>query len=120
MNNKYAELVEKLRDYSNVSLYAREFAARELLKQAADSIESLSAELEKQENGGWIKCSEHVPETVKVWGCMEFVDEKGNVFHTENIVYYVGDGNFTNWVNAPVSVVAWQPFPEPYKESEES
>lgn len=40
-----SEQIKKLREYSNVSLYARESIARELLKEAADTIEALSAKL---------------------------------------------------------------------------
>lgn len=41
-----SEQVKELREYTNVSLYARECETKELLKQAADTIESLSAKLQ--------------------------------------------------------------------------
>lgn len=139
MNNKYADLVEKLRDYSNVSLYAREFAARELFKQAADTIEFLSEELEKKENDGWIKCSERMPEehdsclakwygtnrwTDAMWRkqsddvlvTMEFED---GTRKTEKMKTHDGKWFYDIYV-VKFNVVAWCPLPEPYKESEES
>lgn len=44
--DKIEEQVKELRAYSNVSLYAREDKARELLNEAADTIESLSEKLQ--------------------------------------------------------------------------
>lgn len=44
-----SEQVKELRTYANVSLYARENKARELLNQAADTIESLSVKLADME-----------------------------------------------------------------------
>lgn len=41
-----SEQVKELREYANVSLYARESKAKELMKQAADTIEAISAKLE--------------------------------------------------------------------------
>lgn len=57
-----SEQVKELREYSNISLYARESRARELLKEAADTIEALSAKLQAENmersvedcGGGWI------------------------------------------------------------------
>lgn len=68
-----------------------------------------------KESGGWIKCSERMPDTAKVWGCVKFHDEKGHTFYQEEVVFYDGDGIFTNYGNVPVPVVAWHPLPEPYK-----
>lgn len=41
-----SEQVKELREYANVSLYARESKAKELMKQAANTIEAISAKLE--------------------------------------------------------------------------
>lgn len=46
-----SEQVKELRSYANVSLYAREGKVRELLREAVDTIESLSAKL--AENMEW-------------------------------------------------------------------
>lgn len=46
-----SDLIEELRAYSNVSLYAREWAAKELLRKAADTIEELSKK-EKEKHIG--------------------------------------------------------------------
>lgn len=60
------EQVKELRAYSNVSLYTRENKAKELLRQAADTIESLSVKLQAANNNHSIKPNE----------CVE-VDEDG-------------------------------------------
>ena len=122
MNNKYTDLVDKLRKCAMVLEWATIPVKEDYLiamRDAADVIESLSVELEKKENGGWIKCSERMPDTVKVWGCVRFSDVVGNTLYQEEVVFYDGDGTFTNYGNIPVPVVAWHPLPEPYKESAE-
>lgn len=84
-----------------------------------DSLCTDNESTEREKSGGWIKCSERMPDTVKVWGCVKFSDEVGNSFYQEEIVFYEKTGRFVNQFNYPVPVVAWQPLPEPYKESEE-
>lgn len=42
-----SEQIKRLKAYSNVSLYARENEVRELLRQAANTIEALSAKLQE-------------------------------------------------------------------------
>lgn len=118
MNSKYDNLVKRLRSYSLLTNTGNpRYSA--VMREAAAVIKFLSAELEKKENGGWIKCSERMPDTVKVWGCVRFSDVVGNTLYQEEVVFYDGDGTFTNYGNIPVPVVAWHPLPEPYKESAE-
>lgn len=119
MNNEYADLVESLRYLRWAYVGHLDHLDSATISEAVNAIEYLSAELEKKESGGWIKCSERMPDTAKVWGCVKFHDEKGNTFYQEEVIFYDGDGIFTNYGNVPVPVVAWHPLPEPYKESEE-
>ena len=127
-----SEQVKELREYSNISLYTRESRARELLKEAADTIEALSANLADMERSaddcgvGWIKCKDRLP-TEKECG-----DYRGHFLvtvyankHTTMYMEYeyttvrgkeVGRWIWNDRVNIPWEVIAWQPLPEPYHE----
>ena len=72
---------------------------------------------------GWIPCSERLPE--EPFGCLVTVIDCEPVTQTdfENILpYFVGyDGESWNDEDGneiPFEVIAWQPLPEPFKESE--
>ena len=138
MNNKYAELVELLREYAEWLSGALLDDYVTTMRDAADAIEFLSAELEKKENGGWIKCSERMPEEhdsclAKWYGTNRWTDEmwrkqsddvlaimefEDGTRKTERMKTHDG-----KWLHSIYSVgfdvIAWQPLPEPYKESEE-
>lgn len=88
-----------------------------ILLQAADTIESLSAKLQAENTersaedcGGWIPCSERLPEESlnSVIGWDEY--RKRPCF-----VQYIGGrwalGNDSDVVN----IIAWRPLPEPYR-----
>ena len=74
-------------------------------------------------NNGWIACSERLPE--EPFGCLVTVIDCEPVTQTdfENILpYFVGyDGESWNDEDGneiPFEVIAWQPLPEPFKESD--
>lgn len=138
-----SEQVKELRAYANVSLYAREGEARELLRQAADAIESLSAKLQAAnmeqlaDCGGWIYCGdgENLPEEhdsmfakfkgTEKWddAMFEKISDDVNVtVEYENgkrktMTLHTIDGKWNvgqRWVK--FIVIAWQPLPKPYHE----
>lgn len=109
------EQVKELRAYSNFSLYAREDKAKELLRQAADTIESLSSKLQAEnmeqsaDCGGWIPCKERLPEDDGMYLITSKVLDKTEVqyvFFQKNMDLFICNGIPT----------AWQPLPEPYHE----
>ena len=74
-------------------------------------------------NNGWIPCSERLPE--EPFGCLVTVIDCEPVTQTdfENILpYFVGyDGESWNDEDGneiPFEVIAWQPLPKPFKESD--
>ena len=74
-------------------------------------------------NNGWIACSERLPE--EPFGCLVTVIDCEPVTQTdfENILpYFVGyDGESWNDEDGneiPFEIIAWQPLPEPFKESD--
>lgn len=116
-----SEQVKELREYSNISLYTRESRARELLKEAADTIESLSAkmaDIERSEGdcgGGWIYCGDgkNLPEIERdiILSTRSLDVYKGYRANTEGYFYAEGEG-YILYEN----VLAWMPQPEPYHE----
>ena len=76
----------------------------------------------KKLNGGWIPCSERLPEEDDYKSCIECMD--GAVWYfTENgtmgLGYYyesVKEWSTTDDLETDGKVVAWMPLPEPYRE----
>ena len=72
---------------------------------------------------GWIPCSERLPE--EPFGCLVTVIDCEPVTQTdfENILPYFVGYNGESWNDEdgneiPFEVIAWQPLPEPFKESD--
>lgn len=94
----------------------------ELLKECADTIESLYKKLNEKSNGGWIPCSERLPEKGVMnpvtndyaeYLCTVCVDG----FRTVRPIKFDKDGCWVNHgMNFDKYVTAWQPLPEAYHE----
>ena len=89
-------------------------------EQLAEWLEELK---QLREQTTWIPCSERLPE--EAFGCLVTVMdcEPSTQTDFENILpYHVGyDGDSWNDADGnviPFEVIAWQPLPEPYKESD--
>ena len=125
------EQVKELRAYSNVSLYAREEKVRELLKKSADTIETLSAKLQEENmerstahyNGGWIPCSESLPNNYEHdWVLAQIQEDSGFMWIPKVMEYreslndwYCEETGWLSKCNGAFAVIAWQPLPDPYK-----
>lgn len=118
-----------IRQRSNAKVSEKVFFEIEnVLSQAADTIEALSAKLaaanmersDRYYGGGWIACEDRLPEsyTEIVLVCLK----NGAV----SVAINTADGNFVNMMvgasrqkfrNFPEHnpVIAWQPLPEPYR-----
>ena len=82
---------------------------------SASKAKEIVQEVEREYNGGWISCSERLPEEcIEVLVSIKEIDDS---FYTSTS--WVQDGV---WVikKTPLqpTVIAWQPLPEPYKESD--
>lgn len=86
----------------------------ELLKECADTIESLYKKLNEKSNGGWISCSERLPKNkdnvLVCWGGK-------NV----SVGYFVSGGlggwffeQLAGGYKIPYEPYAWKPLPEAY------
>lgn len=124
------ELVERLR--KNSASLEITFSTAENLREAADTIEELSAKLQAANmerssqyyNGGWIPCSERLPEEYGEYICTM---SNGNV---EECGFVPSDekGLIPGWATCEADgfrkldyqdIIAWMPLPQPYKEREE-
>lgn len=113
-----SEQVKELRNYSELCLqYCNEKRAKELLKEAADTIESLSAKLaavnmeqsDRYYGGGWIPCEDRLPE---IRNPVLICDGKGNVCIRQ--IMRIDEFGMA-WWSQYSTAVAWQPLPEPYR-----
>lgn len=135
------EQVKELRKLSEPYTTCGHRNVGDKLKQAADTIESLSAKLaaanmersDRHYDGGWIACEDRLPEANHFYIITIF---DGEGYRTEPAYYakigYLGNENIKpNWwtdftSNAEMieddenKVIAWQPLPEPYKPSNQA
>lgn len=79
-------------------------------RDALDIVESV---VKKQMNNGWIPCSERLPEeslnSVLGW----------DSYRNRCVFVQFWNGEFVLGNHESVNIIAWMPFPEPYKEGEE-
>lgn len=131
-----SEQVKKLREFSKY--YSKTgfgfYRTDRILKEAADTIEALSAKLsaanmersERYYGGGWIACEDRLPEDetkVLVWFEYFRYGEYNRLFQTIGISYMY-DGKWSGFVNGEsgwneLRIIAWQPLPQPYKSDKE-
>ena len=82
-----------------------------------DEVIKIVQEVAEEYNGGWIPCSERLPEEKD--GIVLICCEDGNVMtgeHSEfNDTWYKGN----MYAVCGSNVIAWQPLPEPYKQKGE-
>ncbi len=82
---------------------------------SADIIEIVQ-EVAEEYNGGWIPCSERLPEDDSI--CIVTVEYPNNEtvvdygwFDRKSVCWFVGTQEFRT-----SNILAWQPLPEPFKE----
>lgn len=129
-----SEQVNELRKYSELCLqYGNERRAKELLKEAADTIESLSAKLEaaniersdRYYGGGWIPVSVRPPKQKR---CID--SETGEYWRSDNVlcscfdeqkeeydiwIDYTVDGYWQAHERQEEENLAWISLPEPFR-----
>jgi len=124
-----SEQVRRLREFAKTLKYADEY---NLVNGAADTIEELSAKLHNSQmerssmyyNGGWIPCSERLPEKDDQYICtVKFKHENGYPDEETHAVEYIkayGGWDMDRFFNeCNPRLIAWMPLPEPYKAESE-
>ena len=115
MNKAFDKILERLE---------REIAGKPTPEEYNNGINraySIVKEVAEEYKGGWIACSERLPEDA--FGCLvTIIDcEPSTQTDFENILPYVVGYDGDSWNDAdgntiPFEVVAWKPLPEPFKE----
>ena len=110
--NKY----QRLADGSNFDGWKEEDIKYSAKAEMCEELKEIVQEVAEEYNGGWIMCSEKLPElrkdvlvTVKYTGFMGMHGYWIKTGHMEAENDWWGDC-------AGGEVIAWQPLPEPYKE----
>lgn len=109
--------LKELSDAAKVNVHSFE-ELRRSLKEAADTIESLSAKLvaenmkrpDRYYSDGWIACEDRLPEKIGGYYIVSVKSEVSGLEYTRPSLYDK-DGFATRIDEKPV---AWQPLPEPY------
>ena len=120
MNKAFEKILEKLEELQNNLLSQTEGDAVLQVGVINGVMYSrkIVQEVTEEYNGGWIPCSERLPEAGKrylvsaIWKDKDF--EKSAVYDA----VYGSDGLWHSYNYEPVSykVIAWQPLPESFKE----
>lgn len=109
--------LKEIRNMANVLHEEKRYAAEEIMLQAADTIEALSAKLaaanmersDRYYGGGWISCEDRLPEIRKP---VLICDGKGNVCIRQ--IMRIDEFGMA-WWSQYSTAVAWKPLPEPYR-----
>ena len=119
MNKAFEKILERLEE-SYINCFNE---GDYKFNNAIDKAKEIVQEVAEEYKDGWIDCSERLPE--EPFGCLVTVIDCEPVTQTdfENILpYFVGyDGESWNDEDGneiPFEVIAWQPLPEPFKESD--
>ena len=117
MNKAFEKILERIDSYIEDAKSEGDFSYIKPFEIAKIAVQEVAEEY----NGGWIPCSERLPEDA--FGCLvTIIDcEPSTQTDFENILPYVVGYDGESWNDEdgneiPFEVIAWKPLPEPYKE----
>ena len=103
---------EQIRELREIAEMYEGMDGGEILKESADTIESLYKKLKERSNNGWIPCSERLPD--KSGSYLVTTYSNGISQYISDIDQFIYNGMPDGyWINGK-SVIAWQPLPNPY------
>lgn len=111
----------QIRELREIAEMYEEMDGGELLKECADTIESLYKKLNEKSNGDWIPCNERLPKKSNSYLVTKHIDETEDneamsevcteIFWTTDNKWDCERDSYCEW-----KVTAWQPMPESYHE----
>ena len=135
MNKAFEKIFEKLEELQNNLLSQTEgdVSVQVGIINGVMYSKKIVQEVAEEYNGGWIPCSERLPEeelekakkergSEAVFPVLATINKKhvvtGEKYTTVSRAFYgcYNDKNFYNACCDKLDVIAWQPLPEPYKE----
>ena len=113
MNKAFEKILDRLDDAGGCDSFS-EYANG--WDSAIEESISIVQKVAEEYNGGWIPCSERLPEKYTVLCC----DRYGEILVGHPYFDEVSDTNYSAESENEMmyNCVAWQPLPEPYKESD--
>ena len=115
MNKVFEKILKRLEETKDIAHddSLAEIVSTRIWNKAIHRAKQVVQEVEEEYNGGWIPCSERLPEdSVEVLVC-----KQSGILDFDMYEYQYEDWKF-NSKNHKNTVIAWQPLPEPYKESD--
>ena len=127
MNKAFEKILERLEEerelsYADFSRYVEEVSPclddeyDDFFHRGLERASRLVKEVAEEYNGGWIACSERLPEDDAI--CIVSVEYPNNEtvvdygwFDRKSVCWFVGMQEFRT-----SNILAWQPLPEPFKE----
>lgn len=116
MNKVFEKILERLEE--RIAENTNEDMTYKIPYFGLDIAKEIVQEVSEEYNGGWVPCSERLPEDDSI--CMVTVEYPNNEtvvdygwFDRKNVCWFVGMQEFRT-----SNILAWQPLPEPYKESD--
>ena len=112
MNKAFELILERLDDYIETAKSEGDFSYIEPFEIAKRAVHKVAEEY----NDDWIPCNERLPEENQK---VILQDIYGNIT-IETMKINNGTNGFSdgNWWSSANNYIAWQPSPEPYKESD--
>ena len=117
MNKAFEKILERLDELIEKSYYSATEGNRNagIKNSAYHKVKKIVQEVAEEYNGGWIPCSERLPDDFM---SMEYLTTVKGHFYPEINYYCVANHKwFSSRKNTKeVDVIAWQPLPERFKE----
>ena len=114
------EQINRLRKAADFRHIIGDYMTAGLHIEAADTIEQLSAKVRAENGDGWIPVKERLPEEHDYKSCYEVADGAVLWTNEDGLVgmgyYYESTKRWSDINDCPISVIAWMPLPEPYRE----